>query len=107
MGELAPLGIGGSGLLVLAYVIFALLRSNRADRGQANQQIGDAEKRADAAEAREASLRASLSAELESERAARHRAEDREAELAREVKALRGEVKQLREQVQRLQEQLT
>lgn len=81
MGELAPLLGTGGGLGVLAVVIAYLLGSNRADRKQATDQIGDAEKRADAAEAREAALRK----ELESERASRHSAEDRAAELAREV----------------------
>lgn len=86
MGELVPLLGTSGGLGLFAIVIAYLLGSNRADRKQLGEQVDDAERRADAAEAREAALRASLSKELESERAARHSAEDRAAELAREVK---------------------
>lgn len=86
MGDLAPL-LGGTGVLgLLAVVIFHLLSSNRADRqqyeefaGKAAAEVVAAEKRADDAWAM-----------VEAERKQRWAAEDRAAQLARQVRELGG-----------------
>jgi predicted nucleic acid-binding Zn-ribbon protein len=96
------LGTGG-GLLVFSSVIFALLRSNRADRGQANTQIKDAEKRADAAERRAERIQKLLDEARQERRAA----EDREAAIAREMAKLRDQVEGLTNEVARLRETVT
>lgn len=103
MGELAPLVTAGGGLGVFAIVIIYLLANNRSDRGQANTQISDAEKRADAAEGRAERLQKLL----DEARAERRAAEDREAAQGREVAKLREDVSELSRKVELLQESVT
>lgn len=101
MGELAPLlsyGVPG----VLALVIVYLLSGNRADRAQHVELVDAAERRADAAARR----REALDEMLTDARAARRKAEDAAADLAREVHGLREQVEQLRREVAGLRAQL-
>lgn len=103
MGELAPLGITGGGLAVFAYVIFALLRANRANLSQAEERIDAAERRADDAEKRATQAKR----ETDKESKLRREAENREAALSRKVEKLSDEIAQLRTVVNRLQEKVT
>lgn len=87
MGELAPL-LGGAGVFgVLALVIFHLLASNRADRQQYETFAARAAADVEAAERRETEAWQ----RLEEERRERWVAEDRAAQLARQVRELGGE----------------
>ena len=88
MGDLATLATGGVGLGVFVLVIFYLLSSNRADRKEYQEAIDRAEARADRAEqrAREAAAREQgTQTALDEARGGRRTAEDRAAELAREM----------------------
>jgi hypothetical protein len=86
VGELVPL-LGGAGVFgVLALVIFHLLSSNRQDRQQYETFANRAAKDVTDAENREADARALI----EQERNARWAAEDRAAQLARQVRELGG-----------------
>jgi hypothetical protein len=96
VGELAPLVTAGGGLGVLAFVIIYLLTNNRADRGQAEERIDAAERRADAAEERR---RAAESRE-EQAHVARRAAEDRADKAVREVADLTKQVEALRKSVE-------
>lgn len=86
MGDLAPL-LGGAGVFgVLAWVVGHLLASNRADRQQYEDFAGKA-----AAEVVAADKRADDAWVLvEAERRSRWAAEDRAAQLARQVRELGG-----------------
>lgn len=96
--DLTPLITAGGGLGALAVVVIYLLGSNRADRRAHREELGEADARADAAEAREQLLQANW----DREREARRRFEDQAAEALREVKGLREEVARLRSRVDEL-----
>jgi hypothetical protein len=86
VGDLAPL-LGGAGVFgVLALVVIHLLSSNRADRQQYEDFAGKAAAEVVAAEKREADAWQLVDAE----RRSRWAAEDRAAQLARQVRELGG-----------------
>jgi len=103
VGELAPLA-GSAGVFgVLAFVIGYLLKSNRDDRQQAEEQITAANKRA--REARDEA--AELEKQLDAEQARRRQAEEERAETTLEVKGLRADITKLRGEVEQLRMSMT
>lgn len=103
VGELAPL-LGGGGIFsVLAIVIGWLLKSNRDDRQQAEEQITAANKRAKEARAETAELER----EIDAEQARRRKAEEERADLALEVKGLRSDITNLSAEVESLRKSMT
>jgi len=102
VGELAPF-LGGAGVFgVLALVIGYLLKSNRDDRQQAEEQITAANKRAREARAEVAELEK----ELDAEQVRRRHAEEERAEFALEVKGLRADIKKLSAEVEQLRKSM-
>lgn len=89
-------------LAVLVILIGYLLNSNRLDRKAYREAVADADRRADAAEARERLKQQELDKALADKRAA----EDREAKMAREVASLSERVDHLSGEVARLRSQL-
>ncbi len=88
MGELLPAGGLGAALALLAGVIGYLLNANRADRKEYQEAIDRAEARADAAETRTRAAEQrsdALQQAVDEARARRRAAEDRAAELARQL----------------------
>jgi septal ring factor EnvC (AmiA/AmiB activator) len=103
VAELVPL-LGGSGVFgVLALVIAWLLKSNRDDRSQAEEQIKAANARAKEARAEAAELEDLIDAE----QARRRKAEEERADLALEVKGLRVDIGKLGAEVEQLRKSMT